>query len=93
VVNQLGRPKLDNPRDEVLKFRLTQRELDLLTEAAADAGVPVSAFVRDAALQRAKRRRARALDRSRARDAHERPSVQPPSEAQDAPVGAPPPSV
>lgn len=52
-----GRPKLDNPRSETVRFRVTAEELSTLTEAAEKAGQSVTDFSRDRALTAAKRQR------------------------------------
>lgn len=50
-----GRPKADNPRSVVRSVHLTGDEDQLLVDAAVKAGQPVTAYIREAAVTKAKR--------------------------------------
>lgn len=52
-----GRPKLDNPRSQIVRFRVTADELDRLTTAAGKAGQTVADYCRDRSISAAKRQR------------------------------------
>lgn len=52
-----GRPPLDNPRSEVVRYRVTPDELAALTAAAAKAEQSLTDYARDKALSAAKRQR------------------------------------
>jgi uncharacterized protein (DUF1778 family) len=52
-----GRPKLDNPRSEVVRYRVTSDELRALQAAADKAGQTLTDYARDRALAAARRAR------------------------------------
>ncbi len=52
-----GRPPVDNPRTEIVRYRLTAAELATLTAAAERAGQSLTDYARDKALAAAKRAR------------------------------------
>lgn len=52
-----GRPRLDNPRTETVRYRVTADELAQLTAAALKAGQTVTDYARDKALAAARRQR------------------------------------
>lgn len=52
-----GRPKLDNPRTETVRYRVTTDELATLAAAAVRAGQTVTDYCRDRALAAARRQR------------------------------------
>lgn len=52
-----GRPRLDNPRREIVRFRVTADELARLAAAAEKASQVVADYCRDRALSASKRTR------------------------------------
>ncbi len=57
LMPRTGRPPVDNPRSEVVRYRLTAGELATLTAAAEKAGQTPTDYARDKALAAAKRQR------------------------------------
>lgn len=52
-----GRPRIDNPRSEILRVRLTADERDMLAAAADRAGQSLTAWTRARLIIAAKRQR------------------------------------
>jgi hypothetical protein len=62
----MGRPRLEDPANGVITFAVNKRDAERIKAAAAAAGLPVSTFVRSAALGR-QIRSSSALDREAVR--------------------------